>query len=43
MNLRVGSEVKRQVVEYAQKAGLSINAAAIVLLIEGLRAERGKR
>lgn len=43
MNLRVGPEVKRQVEEYARNAGLSINAAAIVLVVEGLRAERCRR
>lgn len=43
MNLRVGADVKRQVEEYASAAGLSINAAAIVLLIEGLRADRRRR
>jgi predicted HicB family RNase H-like nuclease len=40
LNLRVSPEIKRQVEEYAQRAGISINAAASVLLAEGLRAER---
>jgi predicted HicB family RNase H-like nuclease len=40
LNLRVPPELKRQVAEYAQRTGISINAAACVLLADGLRAER---
>jgi predicted HicB family RNase H-like nuclease len=43
LNLRVVPELKRQIEEYARKTGISINAAAAVLLAEGLRAERRKR
>lgn len=43
LNLRVAPEIKQQVEEYAQRAGISINAAASVLLAEALRAERRKR
>ncbi|MFI7073561.1 hypothetical protein [Micromonospora sediminicola] len=43
LNLRVSPELKRQIEEYAARAGLSITAAAVVLLAEGLRAERRKR
>jgi len=40
LNLRVAPELKRQVEEYAQRTGISLNAAACVLLAEALRAER---
>jgi predicted HicB family RNase H-like nuclease len=40
LNLRVPPELKRQVEEYARRAGISVNAAACVLLAEGLRTER---
>jgi predicted HicB family RNase H-like nuclease len=40
LNLRVPPELKRQVEEFADAAGISINAAACILLAEGLRAER---
>jgi predicted HicB family RNase H-like nuclease len=43
LNLRVPPEVKRQVEAYARLKGISVNAAACVLLAEGLRAERRKR
>lgn len=43
MNLRVAPELKRQVGEYAREKGISINAAASVLLAAGLRAERRRR
>lgn len=43
LNLRVSPELKQQVEEYAQVKGVSINAAAILLLAEGIRAERRKR
>lgn len=43
MNLRIAPELKRQVEDYAAQTGISINAAAAVLLAEGLRAERRKR
>ena len=40
LNLRVPPVLKRQVEEYADKVGISINAAACILLAEGLRGER---
>ena len=40
LNLRVPPTLKRQVEEYAERAGISLNAAACVLLAEGLRADR---
>ncbi|GHH62613.1 hypothetical protein GCM10017673_02140 [Streptosporangium violaceochromogenes] len=43
LNLRVSPELKRKIEEYAARTGISINAAACVLLAEGLRAERRKR
>lgn len=43
MNLRISPELKRQVVEYAERSGLNINAAAIVLLQTGVRIEGRKR
>lgn len=42
LNLRVIPEVKRQVVEYADHMGISINAAAILLITEGARAQRDR-
>lgn len=43
LNLRVPPELKRRIEEYATQAGISINAAACVLLAEGLRAEERRR
>jgi predicted HicB family RNase H-like nuclease len=43
LNLRVPPELKARVEEYAAQAGISINAAACVLLAEGLRAEERRR
>ena len=43
LNLRVPPELKRRVVEHATRTGIPINAAASVLLDEGLRAQRRKR
>ena len=40
LNLRVPPALKRQVEEYAERAGISVNAAAILVLAAGLRAER---
>jgi len=40
LNLRVPPDLKRQVEEYAERAGISVNAAACVLLGEALRADR---
>ncbi|MGK5446615.1 toxin-antitoxin system HicB family antitoxin [Streptomyces radiopugnans] len=40
LNLRVPPDLKRQIEEYADRVGISINAAACVLLAEGLRMER---
>jgi predicted HicB family RNase H-like nuclease len=40
LNLRVSPDLKRQIEAYAERVGISINAAACVLLAEGLRAER---
>jgi predicted HicB family RNase H-like nuclease len=40
LNLRVSPSLKRQIEEYAERVGISINAAACVLLAEGLRTER---
>ncbi|MBA9007552.1 toxin-antitoxin system HicB family antitoxin [Thermomonospora cellulosilytica] len=43
LNLRVPPELKRRIIEYAEQVGISINAAAVVLLTEGLRAEERRR
>ncbi|MGW1745741.1 toxin-antitoxin system HicB family antitoxin [Streptomyces sp. NPDC002092] len=43
LNLRVPPDLKRQVEEHADQAGISINAAACILLAEGLRAERRRK
>lgn len=43
LNLRVAPEIKQQVEEYSQRMGVSINAAASVLLAEALRAERRRK
>lgn len=40
--MRVPPELKRQIEAYAERVGISINAAACVLLAEGLRIE-GRR
>jgi predicted HicB family RNase H-like nuclease len=40
LNLRVPPALKRQVEEYALRTGISVNAAACVLLAEALRTER---
>jgi predicted HicB family RNase H-like nuclease len=40
LNLRVSPDLKRQIEAYAERVGISINAAACVLLAEGLRGER---
>jgi len=40
LNLRVPPALKRQVEEHAERAGVSVNAAASLLLAAGLRAER---
>ncbi len=40
LNLRVPPALKRQVEEYAERAGISVNAAACVLLTEALVIER---
>lgn len=39
LNLRVAPDLKRRIEEYAARTGISINAAASVLLDKGLRAE----
>lgn len=38
--LRIPEDLKRQVDAYATQRGMPVNAAGIVLLTEGLRAER---
>jgi len=43
LNLRVPPELKQQVDEHAEVKGVSINAAAILLLAEGLRVERRRK
>jgi predicted HicB family RNase H-like nuclease len=43
LNLRVPPELKRQVEEYAKVKGVSVNAAATLLLAEGIRAEGRRR
>ncbi|MGP4088170.1 hypothetical protein [Streptomyces sp. KR55] len=43
LNLRVPPDVKRQVEEYARGAGISLNAAACVLLADALRRERRRQ
>jgi predicted HicB family RNase H-like nuclease len=40
LNLRVPPDIKRQVEAYAERAGISVNAAACVILTEALREER---
>jgi predicted HicB family RNase H-like nuclease len=40
LNLRVSPDLKRQIEAYAQRVGISVNAAACVLLAEALREER---
>ncbi|MFJ9558322.1 toxin-antitoxin system HicB family antitoxin [Nocardiopsis sp. NPDC101807] len=40
LNLRVPSDLKRKVEAHAERMGISINAAACVLLTEALRTER---
>ncbi|GAB3713801.1 hypothetical protein GCM10028793_49540 [Nocardiopsis oceani] len=40
LNLRVPPDLKRNIEAHAERMGISINAAACVLLTEGLRAER---
>lgn len=40
LNLRVPPDLKRKIEAHAQRMGISINAAACVLLTEGLRSER---
>lgn len=39
LNLRISPELKRQVTEYSQRLGISINAAAAVLLARAVAAE----
>ena len=39
LNPRVQPDLKRRVVEYAARTGISLNAAASVLLDKALRAE----
>jgi predicted HicB family RNase H-like nuclease len=43
LNLRVPPALKRQVEEYAERAGISVNAAACILLAEAVRAERRRK
>jgi antitoxin component of RelBE/YafQ-DinJ toxin-antitoxin module len=43
LNLRVLSPLKRQVEAVAARLGISVNAAAAVLLADGLRADRRKK
>jgi len=43
LNLRVPPELKQKIEAYAQAAGVSINAAACLLLAEALRIEGRKR
>jgi predicted HicB family RNase H-like nuclease len=43
LNLRVSPDLKRLVEEYARRAGISVNAAACVLLTEALRTDRRRR
>lgn len=40
LNLRIPPALKRQVEEYAQRTGISVNAAATLLLSAAVRAER---
>lgn len=40
LNLRVPPDMKRQVEAYAERAGISVNAAACVLLTEALRTDQ---
>jgi hypothetical protein len=43
LDLRVSPGLKRQIEAYAERVGVSINAAACVLLAEALRIEGRKR
>ncbi|WP_165959102.1 toxin-antitoxin system HicB family antitoxin [Actinomadura sp. KC345] len=43
LNLRVPPALKRRIEEYAERAGISINAAACLLLDGGLQAEERRR
>ncbi|MFH8474804.1 toxin-antitoxin system HicB family antitoxin [Streptomyces sp. NPDC018000] len=43
LNLRIPPELKRQVEGYAHRAGISLNAAACVLLADALRLERRRQ
>lgn len=40
LNLRVGPELKQRIRDYARVTGITLNAAASVLLDRGLRAEQ---
>ena len=40
LHLRIQPALKRQVEDYADRAGISVNAAATLLLAAALRAER---
>jgi predicted HicB family RNase H-like nuclease len=43
MNTRMPEELKRQVEEYAERHGVSVNAATCVLLADALRADKRRR
>ncbi|WP_344270793.1 toxin-antitoxin system HicB family antitoxin [Actinomadura napierensis] len=43
LNLRVPPALKRRIEQYAEQSGISINAAACMLLDEGLRSEERRR
>lgn len=43
LNLRVPPELKAEVERFAEVKGVSINAAAILLLVEGVRSERRRK
>lgn len=42
LNLRVTSELKQHVADHAEELGISLNAAAILLITEGVKAKRGR-
>lgn len=43
LNLRIPASLKRQISDYADDSGVTINAAATLLLAAALKAERRRR
>ena len=40
VNTRMDPELKRQLEEYAKRRGMSVNAAVLGFILDGLRAEK---